>query len=116
MHELRRDRSEPMRCPNCAGRLVELERSEVLIDACPECRGVWLDRGELDRILERERRALTGARDDDEDFFREMSGQPGRQEPRDHDDHQERRQPADHGRHDKKRKRRGFLEDLFEFD
>jgi Zn-finger nucleic acid-binding protein len=41
-------RREPMRCPNCESRLVEVERSAILIDACPECRGVWLDRGELD--------------------------------------------------------------------
>jgi uncharacterized protein len=108
MQELRRDRTEPMRCPNCASRLVELERSEVLIDACPECRGVWLDRGELDRILERERRALSGVRDDDDDFFREMSGERSRP--------QQRREPEDYGRYDKKRKRRGFLEDLFDFD
>ena len=40
---------EPMRCPNCNSRLVEVERSEILIDACPECRGIWLDRGELDK-------------------------------------------------------------------
>ena len=33
---------EPMRCPNCNSRLVEVERSEILIDACPECRGIWL--------------------------------------------------------------------------
>jgi Zn-finger nucleic acid-binding protein len=39
----------------------------VLIDACPECRGAWLDRGELDRILDRERRAAAGVVDDDED-------------------------------------------------
>ena len=67
-----------MRCPACDTRLVEIERSEVLIDACPECRGVWLDRGELDRILDRERRATAGVRDDDEDFFAEMEGRRGR--------------------------------------
>jgi Zn-finger nucleic acid-binding protein len=32
-----------MRCPNDGARLVEIERSEILVDACPECRGVWLD-------------------------------------------------------------------------
>ena len=40
---------EPMRCPNCNSHLVEVERSEILIDACPECLGIWLDRGELDK-------------------------------------------------------------------
>ena len=36
-----------LRCPNDGSRLVEVERSDILIDACPECRGIWLDRGEL---------------------------------------------------------------------
>ncbi len=43
-----------MKCPVCTG--VELkmaERQGVEIDYCPECRGVWLDRGELDKIVER---------------------------------------------------------------
>jgi Zn-finger nucleic acid-binding protein len=86
---------------------VELERSEVMIDACPECRGVWLDRGELDRILDRERRASAGVRDDDEDFFVEMVGRRG---PRERDG--ERVSPKEA----KKRRRRGMLEDLFDFD
>jgi Zn-finger nucleic acid-binding protein len=105
-----------MRCPACGTRLVELERSEVLVDACPECRGVWLDRGELDRILDRERRAAAGVADDDEDFFAEMEGRRGRgrdRPPREggpaYDDD---REPRDA----KKRRRRGMLEDLFDFD
>ena len=39
-------------CPSCGGQLVQLERSGVHIDACRNCRGVWLDRGELDQILD----------------------------------------------------------------
>ena len=42
-------------CPSCGGQLVPLERSGVHIDACRQCRGVFLDRGELDQILQRER-------------------------------------------------------------
>lgn len=42
-----------MKCPNCNVNLVMSERSGVEIDYCPECRGVWLDRGELDKIIER---------------------------------------------------------------
>lgn len=42
-----------MKCPNDATTLVMSERSGVEIDYCPECRGVWLDRGELDKILDR---------------------------------------------------------------
>jgi Zn-finger nucleic acid-binding protein len=109
----RPERGEPMRCPACSARLVELERSDVLIDACPSCRGVWLDRGELDRILERERRVAAGVVDDDEDFLREMSGRGrssgGRErEPR----YDERDRDSAHY---KKKKRKSMLEELFDF-
>ena len=46
------------------------ERSGVEIDYCPQCRGVWLDRGELDKIIER------ASRDDDDDDRRHPSHQP----------------------------------------
>ena len=42
-----------MKCPNDSTTLVMSERSGVEIDYCPECRGVWLDRGELDKIIDR---------------------------------------------------------------
>ena len=43
-----------MKCPNCPDEtLVMSERQGVEIDYCPSCRGVWLDRGELDKLLER---------------------------------------------------------------
>lgn len=42
-----------MKCPTDSATLVMSERSGVEIDYCPECRGVWLDRGELDKIIER---------------------------------------------------------------
>jgi uncharacterized protein len=97
---------EPLRCPNDGSRLVELDRAGVLIDACPECRGVWLDRGELDKILVKERQLSMGSGADD-DFFEEMEGRrsPQRQAPA----------PADPPA-EKKRRRRGLLEDLFDFD
>jgi uncharacterized protein len=66
-------------CPSCSGLLVEIERSGVRIDACRDCRGVWLDRGELDRIIELERRAVDA---DEDDFVREMTGQVKPGEPR----------------------------------
>lgn len=95
-----------MRCPNDGSRLVELDRSGVLVDACPECRGVWLDRGELDKILVRERQMAAGAGADD-DFFDEMAGrQPPRQAP-----------PADdRDEQPRKRRKRSLLEDLLDFD
>ncbi|MEI8311334.1 MAG: zf-TFIIB domain-containing protein [Verrucomicrobiota bacterium] len=43
-----------MKCPTCTETdLVMSERQGVEIDYCPKCRGVWLDRGELDKIIER---------------------------------------------------------------
>jgi Zn-finger nucleic acid-binding protein len=92
---------------------VEIERSDVLIDACPSCRGVWLDRGELDKILVKERQLSAG--DPDEDFFREMEGRrtapsaPAPQRPRDDDRRYDEK-------HYKKKRKRSFLEDLLDFD
>jgi hypothetical protein len=42
-----------MTCPHCAVPLVMSERQGIEIDYCPTCRGIWLDRGELDKIIER---------------------------------------------------------------
>ncbi len=45
--------AEPMLCPIDKTPLVMSERQNIEIDYCPTCRGVWLDRGELDKIIER---------------------------------------------------------------
>lgn len=42
-----------MNCPSCNIPLVMSERQGIEIDYCPQCRGIWLDRGELDKIIER---------------------------------------------------------------
>lgn len=42
-----------MKCPEDQATLLITERSGVEIDYCPECRGVWLNKGELDRIIEK---------------------------------------------------------------
>jgi len=42
-----------MKCPVCSVDLTMSERQGIEIDYCPQCRGVWLDRGELDKIIER---------------------------------------------------------------
>jgi Zn-finger nucleic acid-binding protein len=67
-------------CPNCSGQLVQVERSGVRIDACRQCRGVWLDRGELEEILKREHEYVSSAHDDDDDFLREVSGKRDKQQ------------------------------------
>ena len=68
-----------MWCPVCAEvQLVMAERQGIEIDYCPQCRGVWLDRGELDKIIERAAPAVESQgyrndyvrRKDDDDNYR----------------------------------------------
>lgn len=79
-----------------------------MIDACRDCRGIWLDRGELDKLIAAERVA-------DEDFLREVRGErPVVAYGRDHDDY-------DHDDDDDRRggrrkpKRRSILEEFLDF-
>lgn len=51
---------ETLTCPQCRADLVEVERAGLMVDICPTCRGTWLDRGELERILVAARRADDG--------------------------------------------------------
>ena len=53
-----------MKCPKCHAELMISDRQGIEIDFCPQCRGVWLDRGELDKIIER---ASRYSDDDDRD-------------------------------------------------
>ena len=46
-------RAQGMLCPVCRVDLVLADRQGVAIDYCPQCRGIWLDRGELDKIIEK---------------------------------------------------------------
>jgi uncharacterized protein len=103
-----------MRCPACGGDLVELERSGVRIDACRQCRGVWLDRGELDRILERERQVVAGVEDDEESFLREMTGGGRRKEEYGLNRQSAERLYSDYRAHRKHKKRKSFLDELFD--
>ena len=48
-------------CPTCRVNLTMSERQGIEIDYCPQCRGVWLDRGELDKIIERSEAASAPA-------------------------------------------------------
>ena len=80
-----------MKCPHCQeSDLVMTDRQGIEIDYCPKCRGVWLDRGELDKIIERSAGydAGTGRRrddddddDDDDDKRRRYGQQPGYGQP-----------------------------------
>jgi len=43
-----------MRCPKCGEKLVSLQHHEVTVEECPSCHGMWLDRGELETVAQRE--------------------------------------------------------------
>ena len=70
-----------MKCPNCNETLVMADRQGIEIDYCPKCRGVWLDRGELDKITERAARFAD--RDDDDDRWRGSERRPDYDRDRD---------------------------------
>ena len=53
------DKAQGLLCPACRVNLVMSERQSIEIDYCPNCRGVWLDRGELDKIIDRSLTAET---------------------------------------------------------
>ncbi|HEX5502921.1 MAG TPA: zf-TFIIB domain-containing protein [Thermomicrobiales bacterium] len=95
-----------MQCPVDQVELVMTERQGVEIDYCPRCRGVWLDRGELDKIIER-----AGADVPEPAPFYPAPARDARHGYR--DDHDDDR----HDRRDgyRKRKRKSVLEDLFDF-
>lgn len=64
-----------MLCPVCQTGLSMSDRSGVEIDFCPSCRGIWLDRGELDKIIERT--AAPTIRDVDSGQSRDRRGSAG---------------------------------------
>ena len=75
------------------------ERQGVEIDYCPQCRGIWLDRGELDKIMERAGPTSPAPQHSNHDTPYEH----------DHDYHH------DHKKKYKHKKRKSFIEDLFDF-
>lgn len=90
-----------MKCPLDNTTLTIADRAGVEIDYCPECRGAWLDRGEIDKIIDRSNIAT-----DDR----------SRREPRYNSDDDGRRDDykRDHS-YGKRRKREGFLGEIFDF-
>ena len=84
-----------MNCPVCSVELKMMDRQGVEIDYCPKCRGVWLDRGELDKIIDRSAGAGEYTRG-------EAHGQHGGE-------------GYAYG-HKKRKKKESFLSDLFDFD
>jgi Zn-finger nucleic acid-binding protein len=84
-----------MKCPICSVELQMMERQNIEIDYCPQCRGVWLDRGELDKLIERSNQLSSGP------------------ERREYEHEHER---DDHDRHASSygRKKQSFLSGIFE--
>lgn len=90
-------------CPACRVDLVMSERQGIEIDYCPKCRGVWLDRGELDKIVERGQQ--------------QQAAEPPAARPRQDDDY--RRRDYDDDRHrrgygDKRYRRKSWLSEIFD--
>lgn len=85
-----------MNCPVCSVALVMSERQNVEIDYCPQCRGVWLDRGELDKIIER-------ASAEQPQMAPLQASAPSHQP-----------YPQHHGTPYYKKRRKSFLEELFD--
>ena len=98
-----------MKCPVCADTtLLMSERQGIDIDDCPQCRGVWLDRGELDKLIERSLAALP-------------AGTPSREAPVAPPPAQSGYSPEPRRAYSEEppyrpKKKRGFLGDLFDFD
>lgn len=101
-----------MHCPNDGATLQMTSREGIEIDYCPECRGIWLDRGELDKLIERSAGDSHGAQptaqnyhhNDDDNHYREQKHYDERR----HDSHH------DYDHH-KKHKKESFLGDIFDF-
>jgi Zn-finger nucleic acid-binding protein len=95
-----------MNCPIDGSELRITERQGIEIDYCPQCRGIWLDRGELDKVLERSAQAV----------YPDERDRPApavfREERDRYPDDRSSRSPEYRG----KSKRRSFLEDLLDFE
>lgn len=103
-----------MDCPVCKSvKLVISERQGIEIDYCPDCRGVWLDRGELDKMIERAASpSLQLSPQSSQQSVQQSAPQYTNQQ---HSSSQHYQQPS-HGHYQKKKKREGFLSDIFDFD
>lgn len=93
-----------MKCPVCKETtLLMSEKNGVEIDYCPDCRGVWLDRGELEKLIQGEKRYV------EENYGARAPEAPRQEYPHGQYDH---KQHYDHKHH----KKRSFLESFDFFD
>ena len=117
-----------MQCPADQTVLQMSERSGVEIDYCPTCRGVWLDRGELDKILDRAASEFPSSSGPQPDPRTESAGYPRQQpqqsydsdyrptgyDPRYQREHDHDRERGYDPRYQQKRRKKSFLDDLFD--
>ena len=103
-----------MLCPVDQTQLTMTERQGVEIDYCPRCRGVWLDRGELDKLVERAATAQAGYAQ----APYPAAPYPERRDYDDDDDDRHRYGPGGHGGYygHRRKRRESWLGDLFDFD
>jgi Zn-finger nucleic acid-binding protein len=107
-------------CPKCHGAMRSYERSGIVIDQCTECRGVFLDRGELDKLIDAEAQqqpasAASAAPPAPSQGPPWGSAQPrGYEGYRDDDRDRDDRYRYDDDHRYGKKKKRSFLEDLFD--
>ena len=112
-----------MKCPVCVDLTLTMsERQGVEIDYCPQCRGIWLDRGELDKLLDRaaaEFASSTAPSQAPAQAPATAATQPAPRydEPRYDDRSQGDRRYDDRSdpRYAKKRKKKSFLDDILDF-
>lgn len=105
-----------MKCPNCNETLLIAERHKVEIDYCPACRGVWLDRGELDKLLQ-----FAEANSSGNPNYGDHSNNRGNDNRNASDridyKYEDRRDGRyDNYAHGHKKKKKSFLSDIFDFD
>jgi Zn-finger nucleic acid-binding protein len=105
-------------CPKCQGLMRTYERSGVTLDQCAECRGIFLDRGELEHLVDAEQGWQRGhsaprERERDRSYERERDRGPSIPNPfKDHDDDDYDRRRYSEGSH--KRRKKSFFDDLFD--
>jgi Zn-finger nucleic acid-binding protein len=103
-----------MICPRCSTSLLMSNTKGVEIDYCPECKGVWLDRGELDKIVERSNGEGNGNFQGNNNYG-QHNNHPDRKFDSNHDGHFDENHDGQHGYGYPQKRKKGFLGDLFDF-
>lgn len=103
-----------MKCPNCNETLLMTERHQVEIDYCPICRGVWLDKGKLDKLMsyaaDQNKVSATGYED------RPLRTQQHSERSDYRENYRGDHQDTQHKHQQYPKKKKSFLSDFFDFD